>query len=380
MRCYNPFRILFVALPFSFISFVSVSCGHTEAAAPAIPVETVLRAVHDYGKGQASAPQQQDNTLTDLLIPDDPRDPNGAYQTAIAKILTDGDFASLEKEAHSVSANKSRLIGGVWKLTVFFDGVGMPPPSVSQSDEAYKAQIAAIEKWIAAYPDSSTARLALATAYLDYASFARGTGYSNTVSQSGWDLHTNRTRLAEKVLLDAAKLQEKSPYWYEAMQVVALNQGWDKTQARALVEEAGAFEPTYYLYYRRYGNFLLPKWYGEEGETQAYAEEISTGLGGDLGEIVYFEIASVDACQCDPIRNSMEGYSWPKVVRGYAQLKKLYGVSPIKMNRFAFMAYTMHDKSAAKEVFTDLGNNRSSDVWSPGSFQTARDWAATPLP
>jgi len=77
----------------------------------------------------------------------------------------------------------------------------------------------------------------------------------------------------------------------------------------------------------------------------------------------------------------MEGYSWTKVERGYEQMKKLYGVSPIKMNRFAYMAYTVHDKSVAKQVFADLGDKMNSDIWSSSAaFQTARDWAATPLP
>ena len=379
MRYHKPFRIIVVALLFSSFSIVFVSCGHTEAATPAIPMETVLRAVHDYDKGRAST--LQPSASKDLPIPDDPNDPNGGYQAAIAKIFADGDFASLEQEAHSVTANKSRLIGGVWKLSIFFDGVAMPFPAEPESDSRYTAQIAGIQKWIAAYPDSAIARLALATAYLDYAGFARGTGYANTVSQSGWDLYANRTRLAEKVLLEAAQLKEKSPYWYDAMQVVALYQGWDKAQARELVDEAGAFEPAYYLYYRRYANFLLPKWYGEQGDTQAYAEDISTRLGGAQGEFIYFEIASVEACQCDADSNSMEGYSWTKVERGYEQMKKLYGVSPIKMNRFAYMAYTVHDKFVAKQVFADLGDKMNSDIWnSSAAFQTARDWAATPLP
>jgi hypothetical protein len=54
---------------------------------------------------------------------------------------------------------------------------------------------------------------------------------------------------------------------------VALSEGWDKAQAKELLDAAVAFEPTYYNVYREYLNFLLPKWYGEPGEAEAFAEQ-----------------------------------------------------------------------------------------------------------
>ena len=112
-------------------------------------------------------------------------------------------------------------------------------------------------------------------------------------------------------------LKEKCPYWYEAMQVVALNEGWDKPQARKLFDQAAAFEPTYYHFYREYANYLLPKWYGEEGETRLFfAEEVSSRLTPPDASVV-FEIASLLACQCDKERDSLAGMSWPRVKQGF---------------------------------------------------------------
>jgi hypothetical protein len=163
------------------------------------------------------------------------------------------------------------------------------------------------------------------------------------------------------------------------MQNVALAQGWDKQQARELLDEASAFEPTYYHFYREYANFLLPKWYGEEGDTQAFAEEVSTRLGNPDGDIVYFEIASLLACQCDEQRNSLTGISWPKAKQGYADLKRLYGTSNLKMNRFAYMSVMAGDKSSAREAFIALGTDWSHLVWRNfDSFESARAWASTP--
>lgn len=196
---------------------------------------------------------------------------------------------------------------------------------------------------------------------------------------SAWELHAHRTQMALNSFLEATKLKEKCTYWYEAMQLVAINQSWDKPLARELVDQAEAFEPSYYHFYREYANYLLPKWDGEEGDTQAYAEEISARLGGVRGDIVYFEIATLQACQCNPNTDSLAAFSWPRIKRGYASLKQLYGVSPVKMNRFAYMAYVANDRPAAQAAFDAIDSNWEPSVWrTQANFESARSWAATP--
>jgi hypothetical protein len=38
-------------------------------------------------------------------------------------------------------------------------------------------------------------------------------------------------------------LKEKDPFWYEAMQLVAHDEGWDQADVRELFDQAVAFEP-----------------------------------------------------------------------------------------------------------------------------------------
>lgn len=38
---------------------------------------------------------------------------------------------------------------------------------------------------------------------------------------------------AEEILIQAAQLNEKCSFWYEAMQTVALAQGWDESQEQS---------------------------------------------------------------------------------------------------------------------------------------------------
>jgi hypothetical protein len=294
-------------------------------------------------------------------------------------MLAQSDFVQLEREAQQVRASKSRLKGGVWKLFAFYDGVDTPSSNSDSSNSDWEAHILAVKKWVAAYPNSATARIVLAESYVNRGWAARGSGYSNTVSDSGWNLLREQTELAKSTLLDAARLEEKCPFWYESMQVIARNEGWPKQDMRTLFDEAIAFEPTYYHFYREYANTLLPKWYGEEGEIQAFAEEVSKRLGEPDGSIIYFEIASMLACQCDREMDSLAKMSWPRVTKGYSDLQRLYGTSNLKMNRFAYMSVLSGDKISARDTFITLGDSWNDDVWpSAEAFETAKRWASTP--
>ena len=140
--------------------------------------------------------------------------------------------------------------------------------------------------------------------------------------------------------------------------------------------EIHPFEPEFYHVYRLYANYLQPKWYGNDGEAEAFAEEISRRLGGREGDFVYFEIGSV--LNCAPCGNGSSGFklSWPRIKDGYWAMEHLYGTSNLKTNRFAFMAVKAGDKTAATKVFSEIGDKWDKARWNrKQAFDAARDWA-----
>ncbi|HUA00052.1 MAG TPA: hypothetical protein VMB02_06955 [Candidatus Aquilonibacter sp.] len=337
--------------------------------------DRLLQVVHAYAgdaklNGGASAKEQAANVPID----------NGSeygFEDDMALDLVRKDYDTLDKVAQDLRSTKARFKGGVWKLSDFYDGLTRPPEGEEANDDAWEAHIADLKAWIAARPESATARIALAETYSEYAFRARGNAYADSVSDGGWKLFSERTALDAAVLVDAAKLKEKCPYWFEAMQHVAVAQGWSKTQAKQLLDAAIAFEPTYYHYYRVYANFLLPRWYGDPGEVQAFAEQISDQIGGQQGKFMYFEIATVIVCGCDmpSDRAQLQVLSWPKIKDGYAALGSLYGYSNSKTNRFGYMAYIEQDRSAAQAAFSAIGDDWSQDVWeSKLDFLNAKVW------
>ncbi len=373
----STFRGSFVAV--AVLCGALSACGVSHAAAPT-DMNDVMRSVHEYGKGHPAAPATPaSNPVVPFAAAGDPYNTDESYKAHIAILFVQHDYAGLEKEISAARATKVRLQGGIWKANMFYDAVGHAIPAFGGSTVDWDSHFADIKKWIAAYPESAAARIALAEAYVNYAWEARGHGYANTVSDSGWNKFKEGIQLAESALLDAAKLKEKCPFWYEAMQEVALAQGWNREQARALFDEATAFEPTYYHYYRQYANYLMPRWYGDEGETQAFAEESAKRLPEADGSIVYFEIASMLVCPCDEQNNDMDSMSWPKIKQGYTTIEKLYGTSRLKTNRFAYMSVVAKDKESARGTFAKIGDDWNYKVWiNPRYFEKAKAWATAP--
>jgi hypothetical protein len=299
------------------------------------------------------------------------------YQSEVRGSLARREFDRLESEARS-GGNGDRFPGGAWRLLLFHLAVGGLDEDDKAQDTAWKARFALLREWQKAKPQSATPLLALAANYVNYAAIARGSGTADTVSDEGWRLEADRAAMAASALIEAAHLIEKSPYWFEAAQNVALDQGWSKAQSRELFDLAATFEPTYYHYYREYANYLLPKWYGDEGDAEAFAEEVSEHVGGEQGKFMYFEIASQLVCQCLEERPPMPDLSWPRIKEGYAVMGRLYGYTNTKNNRMALMAYVAGDQQAAHEAFSRIGYNAGQHVWkSYDTFEKAKSWANT---
>jgi len=294
----------------------------------------------------------------------------------ISHLLESGAYGQLDSEAQQIRRGKDRLAGGGWKLNTFYAVVTVP--SNAEGGD-WQAHINALKKWVAKDPQSAAARVALANAYMGWGSEARGTGYSDTVSQEGGNLFRQRVGMAKATLIEAAQLKEKCAGWFNTMQNISRAEGWSKADAKELLDQAISFEPGFYYFYQNHAEFLLSKWYGAEGDTQAFINEVTAGVPEPDGSMLYFELTESVACQCDPERDTLKGISWSKAKEGYANVERLYGTVNIKNNRYAYMAYMSRDKAAAAQAFALIGDNPDHNVWQDqNGFDTARAWATAP--
>ena len=297
------------------------------------------------------------------------------YTHEIRATLEREDFAALDQAAQAWRTSRSRFPGGVWRLFVLYEALSAPPAGDDASNSQWLAHLARLQRWVARRPDSITARIALAESHLDYGWNARGEGFANTVTDAGWRVFGEQLQIAAGILKQAAALKAKCPHWYYVMTVLARSQGWPMPATRALLEQAIAFEPAYYHTYREYAYNLLPRWAGKEGDAEAFAEEISSRIGGKEGAFVYFEVAStVNSC-C--LESHLAAMSWPKIKEGFSAMEELYGVSDLKLNRFAYLAQMANDKATARLLLARPGFDWEPEVWlKKNKFDAFKSWAA----
>lgn len=304
------------------------------------------------------------------------------FMDTAARLLKEEKFEELDCLADHARSGKERLPGGLWKIHLLYLGLRQPAPYPEHAtQEDWTDLLQRLQRWAKTRPESITARVALAFGYLEYADDARGTGYANTVSQSGWKLFGERTAEAKRILTEASKLAIKCPEWYVAMQMVSQNQSWPVTEARALFEEANKFEPEYYTYARDLASYLLPKWSGEPGDTEKFVQEIADRIGGDKGDILYFQVAAASyvICGCD---NNPE-LSWDRIKQGFEASEKRYGVSMENLNRIAYLAsyFGERDPVYADKILTRIGDQWDAETWGDKKdFESIRQWVSAVAP
>lgn len=336
-----------------------------------------MQAVREYGRGHQPTTKVFSNSSVNQS-PVDALEKNGPYAARVRQLFESGDYAQLDSEAQQVRRGRDRLAGGGWKLNTFYAALTAPSDGSDGEGGDWQAHINTLKKWVAKDAQSAAARVALANAYLGWGGEARGTGYANTVSDENSNLFHKRVGMAKAVLVDAARIQDKCPGWFFAMQNVARAEGWSRSDEKDLFDQAISFEPAYYYFYQNHAEFLLPKWYGAEGETQSFINAVTAGVPEPDGSMLYFELTNTVACQCDPDRDTLTDISWSKAKDGYANIERLYGTVNIKNNRYAYMAYMSRDKVAAQPVFALIGDDPDHSVWhDQTAFDTAKVWATS---
>lgn len=355
---------------------VSVAIRVSSAALLLVVLCHDARAVAADGKAQSAVrpcafSDAEFDTATDVHALDE-------YRDAIAQLLKQENFAELDCLADAARIGKARFPGGAWKLRNIYIGLDSPRPG-HPTQEDWSRHLELVERWGQQNPGSVAAPIVLAESYVSYAWDARGEGFSDSVTESGWKLFGERMAKAKEILDKESAPAPKCPDWYIGMQQVAQGQSWDLSRSTALFQQAAAFEPGYQYYYRVYADQLLPKWSGEEGDAARFAQEAANRAGGDSGDVLYFLISEGILCGCQ--EPEFGHFSWPRLQKGFAALEQKYGTSMISVNAFALMAAKSGDWVAADPAFKRVGDNWNKELWvTEAFFKSERDIAAQMAP
>lgn len=304
------------------------------------------------------APARAVDTAGVHAVKDAIRNETYAFRMETRQAYNNRRFDELERKADALHASRTIFPNGSWKIFQFHDALGCrddEPESMWQLHDTIHRE------WIAAYPDSITARVAYADFFVDYAWHARGSGFADTVSQEGWKLFEERLARARKILADARTLPMKDAVWWSVSLTVALGQGWSRDDYDALLKEAKAYSPVFWSYDTARAYSLLPRWHGAPGDWEDYALQASRAKNG-LGAEIYARIVMQMADNYDNVFEETKA-SWPKTREGIEAMRKKYPEFHEVTNWAAKLAVLAKDYPEASRLFALLGDSYDPAVW-----------------
>lgn len=144
--------------------------------------------------------------------------------------------------------------------------------------------------------------------YTTYAWNARGSGWSNTVSQDGWHLFAERLAKAEEIL---TPLQEKHPEEAaidRVMMTVALGRQEPRDQMELWFQRGIKADPDNFPIYMAKRYYLLPRWYGSDQIVWDFGKECAASDNWSA-KIPTILLEAID----DAAQNNPEVYADPGV-------------------------------------------------------------------
>jgi hypothetical protein len=298
------------------------------------------------------------------------------FQLNIRALAAEGDFQSLESQAQDLRSNKSRFENGRWKLHAFYTAFG--DYEKIGDDKSYSDLIGQLEKWAAGQPDSITPRLALVEAYHGYAWIARGSGTAKQITDQGEQLMAERVGKGFAWLREAQKLQDKAkdPAFYAITLHSFLGANVDRKIYESVFETGIQNAADYSALYEYKAYYLLPRWYGQEGEWETFArkmmqhtdipnsEEIFARCALYLRDLGYFydEFSASDD-------------SWEDLKSSFHAIGKNYPDSLETKSILCLISIKLCDYKEGRAQMKLLNNKVDLGVWgSKDNFLAAAEW------
>lgn len=290
----------------------------------------------------------------------------GRYSSAVSELWRQGDFASLERMGNELRTKKLKSSDGMWKLSEFYQGMGI----IGSGDAGFKAAEQQVKVWLTKYPESVTAPIAQARILFNHAWFFRGSYYANTITDNGQAKFTKYLAEANDVLEKSKARCSICPEWYLTMLGVGQGQGWDKAKFDQIFEEGVKLAPDFYELYFARATSLLPRWYGKEGDWQAFAEAQAKAYGAEIYPRIVW---SLEKNYPDTLFTD-GAVSWPQMKAGFKKMLTDYPDSNWNLNSFCKHACLAGDRATAKQLFERIGPRRHSVLWTQTDFNKWKTW------
>lgn len=294
----------------------------------------------------------------------------------------DEDFRKLEAMHREYLEKKSRTPSGIWKLTVFYSGIGELLHDARRSparEQQFASHERRLQRWIKQFPESPAPRIVHALLLGERGWAIRGSGYARTVPAEAWAPFRRYIALSRQYLEEHKSVASKDPRWYQAMLQNARAEGWDDQEYGKLLDEALAREPLFYQTYFEALENLLPKWHGDAGRIERFAREAVRRTSAQEGRGMYARIywfAAQTEYGNDLFAKSLA--AWPRMKEGFDDVVARFP-DTWNLNNYAKFACLASDKATTKALLERIGADVVRAAWDPPSFhEECATWAFKP--
>jgi hypothetical protein len=276
-------------------------------------------------------------------------------------LLESSDFKKLEALFKKLRDSKEQFANGSWKLHCAYRGISL---SEESSVLNWELRLATLEQWTNAQPQSVTARVALADAFVSYAWRARGNGISGQISEVGSLLFNARMTEATRVLIQARSLKEKCPYMWSVLFRAELGNSTGRKMFDASFKRAIAAWPGYSPFYQGRAWYFLPRWNGETGEWESDLAKSADEIGGEDGDILYARaVWSMHQSRLFSNIFTDSNISWPRVNKGFDAIEKRFPGSLQTQSEHAYLAALAEDSVTTHRYLALIHGKVDPAVW-----------------
>jgi hypothetical protein len=171
-----------------------------------------------------------------------------------------------------------------WLYEVVAD---VDPPSETR----FENRLARLERWREQFPESPVPLVAAASVNNAWAWWIRGSGFVDTVDEEAWRPFRLKIQAAQELLEQAEKKSLKDAHLYVILLRVGRSAGADREQMEEWLAKGREIDPDCLPLYREMAVTLLPRWHGQPGDVEEFAERMFEEMPNDTGLAAYATIA-----------------------------------------------------------------------------------------
>lgn len=305
-------------------------------------------------------------TSLDALLAQPELAARDAVTQASASAFMAGDFATIERYADEARSRALRTPSGLWVSGLVGSGIDEVANFHSVRDDAAWDALEAIgRRWLAAYPQSTTAQVAYGQLLQNRAWFYRGGGgYADSVSDAQFAAFHRQVEKSRKYLSSVRASASADPLWYlQYLAALRLGDVADRAEFEHVFDASIRRFPDYFPLYFEAVTYYFPKWNGDAAEVEDFARRVMRGRDERSGRMLYARIywyASQSQFKGRLFERS--AVVWDDMRAGFRTILADFP-DPWNVNNYARFACLAGDREALREAFQRIAGKPLAAAW-----------------